>query len=76
MYLILHPKGSRDWRLNAQNFGGRNSHWALDILNVSSAYVATPYVPAVPEPETYAMFMAGLGVMAWRLRRAKRKNPL
>lgn len=31
-------------------------------------------VAAVPEPKSYAMFLAGLGVMAWRL--SKFKDPL
>lgn len=29
-------------------------------------------VQVVPEPETYAMFLAGLGLMGWRMRRSKK----
>ena len=30
-----------------------------------------PVVSSVPEPETYAMFLAGLGMMGWMARRKK-----
>jgi hypothetical protein len=30
-----------------------------------------PIVSSVPEPETYAMFLAGLGMMGWMARRKK-----
>lgn len=46
---------------------GWDRHWALDILNASSATVAVP----IPEPESYAMFLAGLGLLGWRMRRAR-----
>lgn len=55
------------------NFGNRDSQWALDIINVNSASSGIPYISAVgtiPEPETYAMLLAGLGLLGWRLRRA------
>ncbi|WP_107692831.1 PEP-CTERM sorting domain-containing protein [Nitrosospira sp. Nsp2] len=29
-------------------------------------------VQVVPEPETYAMFLAGLGLIGWRMRRSKK----
>lgn len=46
----------------------RDSHWAFDILNVNSAEVVPP-VNAVPEPETYAMLLAGLGLLGFLRRR-------
>lgn len=55
-----------------QDFGGRDSHWAFDISNVSSASAGIPYISAVPEPETYAMFLAGLALLGWRMRRFKK----
>jgi len=39
-----------------------------DFLVVSSI-LARDAVSAVPEPETYAMLLAGLGLLAWRARR-------
>lgn len=36
----------------------------------TSGYYAMA-VSAVPEPETYAMFLAGLGLLGWRMRNAK-----
>ena len=51
--------------------GSRDSNWALNILNVSSASVGATYVSAVPEPETYTMLLAGLGLLGWRMRSAR-----
>ena len=50
------------------NFGGRDSHWALDILNVNSASVGASYIsenplPPIPEPESYALLLAGLSLV-------------
>jgi len=41
---------------------------ASDFLTVSSI-LARDAVTAVPEPETYAMLLAGLGLLGWRARR-------
>lgn len=46
-------------------------HWALDILNASSASVEVPYISPIPEPETYAMLLAGLALLGWRMRSAE-----
>ena len=43
--------------------------WAMDNLRVS---VTTTGVPAVPEPETYAMLLAGLGLLLFVARRGNR----
>lgn len=48
-----------------------DSHWAVDILNASSAAVGVPYINPIPEPETYAMLVAGLGLLGWRMRSAR-----
>jgi hypothetical protein len=50
------------------NFGGHDSHWALDVLNVNSGSAGIPYVSPIPEPETYAVLLAGLGLLGWRVR--------
>ena len=45
------------------------------VMNlVGYFYDAGPVVSAVPEPETYAMLVAGLGLLGWRLRRRGRKQ--
>lgn len=46
--------------------GGSGQHWALDSLTINEA-VAAP----VPEPETYAMMLAGLGMLGFMARRRK-----
>ena len=56
------------------NFGGRDSHWALDIQNVNAAALGASYVSAVPpspipEPESYALLLAGLGLVSLAARR-------
>jgi hypothetical protein len=48
------------------NFASRDSHWALDILNVGSASLGDSYIsqtPPIPEPESYALLLTGLGLV-------------
>ena len=57
----------------APDVSAENSFWALDILNVAAAsqlpsFVITP----VPEPEMYALLLAGLGVVTCAARRRRR----
>jgi hypothetical protein len=55
------------------DFSGRDSHWALDFQNVQGASLGASYVavPSIPEPETYAMLLAGLGLLGWRMHNAR-----
>jgi hypothetical protein len=53
------------------NFDNRSTYWAVDILNVSSASAGNPYISAVPEPGIITMFLAGLGLLGWRIRSGK-----
>ena len=50
--------------------GSTDLHWAVDILNASSASMGVPYISPIPEPGTYAMFLAGLGLLGWRMHRS------
>ncbi|SOD41701.1 DVUA0089 family protein [Nitrosovibrio sp. Nv4] len=51
------------------NFGNRDSHWALDVLNVESASLGASYISSpIPEPETYALLLAGLGLIGFMTR--------
>jgi hypothetical protein len=56
------------------NFGDRDSHWALDILNVSSASVGASYISPIPEPESYALLLAGLGLITFVIQSSSRKQ--
>ena len=61
------------------NFGSRDSYWALDILNVSSASLGDSYISQtspIPEPESYALLLAGLGVVTLMTQRSRRQNKL
>jgi hypothetical protein len=55
------------------NFSGQDSHYALDILNVSNAALGVSFnsVSPIPEPQTYAMLLAGLGLFGFVARRRK-----
>lgn len=61
-----------------ENFSGRDSRWALDILNANSASLGPTYIsaipPAIPEPESYALLLAGLGLIAIMKKGADRAN--
>ena len=54
----------------ATPFDQRNGQWAFDILNVNASTV-----PAVPEPGTYAMLLAGLGLLGFVAQRRHPGNP-
>ena len=42
--------------------------WAMDNLRVSVNSATAP----VPEPQSYALLLAGLGVLGWAVRRRRR----
>lgn len=48
----------------------RTSAWAIDVRGVTTA--STDGIPPVPEPGTYAMIAAGLGLLALAHRRRRR----
>jgi hypothetical protein len=60
----------------ATNFSSRDSHWALDILNVDSASLGNSYISPIPEPESYALLLAGLGLVTLMARRGRQHNEL
>lgn len=56
-----------DVTLSVPHQHGQDTYvWKFDKAT-STAHLSA--VHAVPEPETYAMLLAGIGVVAWRLRR-------
>lgn len=54
-------------------FGGGDSDYNDLVFSLTNVYSATAPVSPVSEPETYAMFMAGLGLMGWSARRRQQK---
>ena len=57
-------------RIRIDTNGTEYGSYALDNLQVASSFDGSALAP-VPEPESYAMFMAGLGVMGFIARRRK-----
>lgn len=59
--------------LSALNFGSGAST-ALNLTALRQPITPTPSLPSapIPEPETYAMMLAGLGTIAWMTRRKRR----
>lgn len=49
--------------LGVANVGDNNNDSQLELRNVMTS------ATAVPEPETYAMLLAGLGLAGWMTRR-------
>ena len=58
--------------------GHEDSAAVLELRNLSNAPIipnpSAPVIPAVPEPESYAMLVAGLGLMAGITRRRHANN--
>ncbi len=57
---------------DSENFASRTSHWALDVSNVENATVGATYISQVPEPDSFAMLLAGLGLLGFMAKRKKR----
>lgn len=55
------------------SLGGSGQHWALDNLCYNERTCPSISAP-VPEPETYAMLAAGLGLLGFAARRRKQKE--
>lgn len=68
-----------NWGTGRQNLSVNNiakgtfnfSHTASVTYNYLAASVPTPPVAPIPEPETYAMMLAGLGALGFMARRRK-----
>ena len=64
-----------DTTVNDTTFnGGQFAFYNNSQQNVLySSFTQTGGVPAIPEPETYALMLAGLGAVGWAARRRKRR---
>jgi len=80
---LINVDGQQQTFLNTSVFGlagSSNFRIALEstITNVAGgpeSYLAVPGAGVIPEPETYAMLLAGLGLMGFVARRRKQKAP-
>ncbi|MBA5637318.1 PEP-CTERM sorting domain-containing protein [Duganella sp. LX20W] len=72
--LTLSPTGAYEWgMLNPPvNVSGTLVLTVMgNVITPSASYSGDINVAAVPEPETYGMLLAGLGVVGWLARRRK-----
>jgi hypothetical protein len=59
---------------DAKAYAATASYWISDSYDRTQGYsngespVFTTFGPAIPEPETYALMLAGLGLLAFRRR--------
>ena len=61
------------WSVSGLYLGSSLTNMYLHVQGIDGGYSAkyTPVVSAVPEPETYAMLLAGLGLIGFSARRRK-----
>lgn len=71
--LTLSPTGAYEWgMLNPVNVTGTLTLTVMgNVITPSASYSGDINVAAVPEPETYGMLLAGLGVVGFLARRRK-----
>lgn len=64
------------WSVSGLTAGSSLTNMYLHVQGINGGYSAkyTPIVSAVPEPETYAMLLAGLGLIGFSARRRKLNN--
>lgn len=79
-YLITGSAGASSFD-NTSLTGGGNGTWyaAIHAQNTNASgdsgwLGATPHVTPIPEPETYAMLLAGLGLMGFVARRRRKER--
>jgi hypothetical protein len=64
------------WSVSGLYLGSSLTNMYLHVQGIDGGYSAkyTPVVSAVPEPETYAMLLIGLGLIGFSARRRKHLN--
>jgi hypothetical protein len=63
--------GGGAWDLNILRSGGTNAESFTNAFIAGKVEEIVTQVPGIPEPETYALMLAGLGAVGWAARRRK-----
>jgi hypothetical protein len=74
LYTSSAPNGNGEWHLFNHGFVAPSTASYVTVRNVSGfASVDNFTLTPVPEPETWALLLAGLGLVGWRLQRRPRQ---
>ena len=68
---VTYSNWSNQAQIGLKDFAATSSNWSGPTVSASNVGATSPYLttPAIPEPETYAMMLAGLGLIGGVARR-------
>ena len=65
------PNGTSPWAFFPAMGASARFIWEANVCDTCTIFFSTAITPAIPEPETYAMIIAGLGLMGFIARRRR-----